>query len=347
MNKEESTQEALVPASTPETLGVTPRYVIQHHAISRGAPADRDEQYLSATAQKLIAMAMSLLPADLSSRTAAFTFTEFCNALGMPPGGEQYKIFKTAVDECLRCIISVETELDEKGKKAWKKFTWFTMATFDEKTGQATMKFSEELASFLMALKWMYSKVSLKDIGELQSRYAIKLFEMAMSYMSLKGKQGNADDYWYFERPIPELRTILGVPQDAYQRMDLFKQNVIEKPLKELNHAGVGLQIRPEGIKQGRRIVAIRFNCKSAPRTVRGKRRRADALPLPDPNTRIEGLREEKELEHLKEVYPDEFAALYAEALANAPRFLSEGFKQLGAEGSALMQLRERHGIVK
>jgi hypothetical protein len=347
MTKEEAAPEALVPANTPETLGVTPRYVIQHHALSRGAPVDRDEQGLSATAQKLIAMAMALLPADLSSRTAAFTFTEFCNALGMPPGGEQYRIFKAAVDECMRCVISVETEPDEKGKKAWKKFTWFTVATFDEKTGQATMKFSEELASFLMALKWMYSKVSLTDIGELQSRYAIKLFEMAMSYQSLKGKQGNAHDHWYFERPIPEIRKILGVPQEAYKRTDLFRQKVIEKPIRELNNAGIGLEIRPEGIKQGRRIMAIRFDCKPAPRKARGKRRGTEALPLPEPNPRTETLREEKELDHLKEIYPEEFAALYEEALSKAPGFLPEGFKQLGAEGSALIQLRERHGIVK
>jgi hypothetical protein len=333
--------------NTPETLGVTPRYVIQHNAISRGAPTDREEHGLSASAQKLIAMSMALLPADLSSRTAAFTFPEFCKSLGMPVGGEQYKIFKDAVNECMRCLITVETEPDENGKKEWKKFTWFTMASFDEKTGKATMKFSDELAAFLLALKWMYAKINLNDIGALQSKYAIKLFEMAMSYQSLKGKQGNADQSWYFERPIPELRKIMGVPQEAYKETHLFKQYAIEKPLKELNKAGIGLEITPEGVKQGRRIVAIRFDCKHTPRAVRGKRRETKAAPLPEPNPKTENLREEKELEHLKELYPTEFAELYEEALAKAPAFIPEHFKQIASEGRALLQLKERHGIVK
>jgi hypothetical protein len=334
-------QEELFPANTPETLGVTPRYVIQHNTVSRGAHG------LSATAQKLAAMAMALLPADLSSRTAAFTFPEFCKALGMSAGGETYEIFKKAVDECMECFITVETEPDEKGKKAWKKFTWFTVSTFDEKTGQATMKFSDELAGFLMALKWMYAKVNLPDIGSLQSRYAIKLFEMAMSYQSLKGKQGNAERHWYFERPIPELRMIMGVPEEAYKENRLFRQKVIEEPVKELNRAGIGLEITPEGVRQGRRIVAIRFDCKQAPRTARGKRGGAKAAPLPEPNPKTEDMREEKELRHLKELYPEEFAELYGEALAKAPAFIPEDFKRIGAEGSALMQLKERHGIVK
>jgi hypothetical protein len=299
--------------NTPETLGVTPRYVIQHNTVSRGAHG------LSATAQKLAAMAMALIPPDLSSLTAAFTFPEFCNALGMPVGGETYEIFKKAVDECMECYITVETEPDEKGKRFWKKFTWFTVSTFDEKTGQATMKFSDELAAFLMALKWMYSKLNLPDIGSLQSRYAVKLFEMAMSYRSLKGKNGNAGESWYFERPI-----------------------------KELNNAGIGLEIRPEGIKQGRRIVAIRFDCRHVPRTARGKRGGAKALPLPEPSPKTEDLREEKELQHLKERYPEEFAERYQSAMDSRPEFLQDS--EIGAafaEARALLELRDKYGVVK
>ncbi|MDR0553486.1 MAG: replication initiation protein [Treponema sp.] len=328
--------------NTPETLGVTPRYVIQHNTVSRGAHG------LSATAQKLAAMAMALIPPDLSSLTAAFTFPEFCNALGMPVGGETYEIFKKAVDECMECYITVETEPDEKGKRFWKKFTWFTVSTFDEKTGQATMKFSDELAAFLMALKWMYSKLNLPDIGSLQSRYAIKLFEMAMSYRSLKGKNGNAGESWYFERPIKELRMILGVPEKAYKETHLFKQYAIEKPIKELNNAGIGLEIRPEGIKQGRRIVAIRFDCRHVPRTARGKRGGAKALPLPEPSPKTEDLREEKELQHLKERYPEEFAERYQSAMDSRPEFLQDS--EIGAafaEARALLELRDKYGVVK
>ncbi|GHV23666.1 hypothetical protein FACS189494_11780 [Spirochaetia bacterium] len=101
----------LEPINTPKTLGVTPRYALQHNVINRSSHT------LSATASKLTAMAMSLLPQDLSSLTAAFTFSEFCKAMGLPIGGKSYKIFKDAVDECMDCHITIESEPDEKGKR--------------------------------------------------------------------------------------------------------------------------------------------------------------------------------------------------------------------------------------
>ncbi|MDR3338087.1 MAG: replication initiation protein [Treponema sp.] len=337
------------PAITQETLGVTPRYVLQHNGISRSA------HDLSATAKKLTAMAMALLPPDLSSLTAAFSFPEFCKALGSPIGGEQYRIFKAAVDECLQSVITVETEPDKNGKKKWQKFTWFIHAQFDEKTGQATMTFSPKLAEFLMAMKWMYSKISLKDLGELQSRYSIRLFEIATSYMSLQGKQGNEDQGWYFERSIEEFRKIMGIPKEAYPITHLFKQKVIESPAKEINSAGIGLEIKSEGVKQGRNLVAIRLNCKRTPRKAPAKRTRKKKTDenqpdTPDLFTNDEKSRVEKELEHLKELYPEEFAGLYEAALSQIPALgggAGESFRRAAAERRALESLRAAHGIVK
>jgi plasmid replication initiation protein len=332
--------------NTPETLGVTPRYVLQHNGVSRGAHT------LSATAQKLAAMAMALLPPDLSSLTAAFTFTDFCNAIGYERGGESYEIFRTAVNECLQCLISLETEPDKKGKKDWKAFTWFTVAEFSEATEQATMKFSSELAEFLAAIKWMYARINLKDLGELQSRYSVHLFEIAMSYRSLAGKSGNRGDTWYFERGFPdEIRKIMGVKEDIYKDNHLLKQKVIEGPVKEINEAGIGLKITPVTVKQGRRIVAIRFDCKPAPRPVRGRKKSAVAeLPPPPPEVdfQAEQEREEKEMAHLKELYPDEFAERFKVAMDSRPAFLKQS--NTGAvfsEQRALLELRDKYGIVK
>jgi plasmid replication initiation protein len=342
MTNELSTTEK---TNTPETLGVTPRYILQHNAVSRGA------QGLSATAQKLAAMAMALLPPDLSSLTASFTFTDFCKAIGYTKSGESYKIFREAVNECLQCLISLETEPDKKGKKDWKAFTWFTVAEFSEKTGQARMTFSSELAKFLIALKWMYSKINLKDLGELQSRYAIHLFEIAMSYQSLAGKGGNHGEAWYFERGFPdEIRYVMGVAEDEYKDNYELKRKVLEGPLKELNKAGIGLEITPVTIKHGRRIVGIRFDCKKAPRAVRGKGRKQaiELPPIPEPDRKAEQEREEKELEHLRELYPEEFAERYQAALETRPPFLANiSIGEIFAKNRALMELREKYGIVK
>jgi plasmid replication initiation protein len=341
--------DELFPVNTPETLGVTPRYVLQHNAISRSAHT------MTATAKKLTVMAMSLLPTDLSTLTAAFTFTDFCKAIGYGDGGKEYRLFTEAVDECLKTVISIETGKVIKGKKSWEKFTWFEHAKFNAETGVCTMRFSKELADFLQEFKRVYAKINLADVGRLQSKYGIRIFELANSYSSLQGKDGNPEKVWYFERSVQELRGMFGISEDAYPQMRDFRKKVIQEPIKEINKAGVGIEIVTESVKQGRRLAGIRFNCHQAPRTTivkRGRPQKTGATnpELPEFSSKTSGNQKEKELEHLKELYPEEFTGLYVRAFEKYPSFggnTGESFKKAAAERSALETLRERHGIVK
>jgi plasmid replication initiation protein len=323
--------QEIEPVNTPESLGVTPRFVLQHNAISRAA------HNLSVAAEKLTVMAMALLPADLSSLAAYFTFTDFCKAFDCERGGKSRRIFKEAVDECGRCIIAIESE------RGWEKFEWFATAAFNEKTGRAAMTLSPDFAAVLRDFKRVYAKLNLLDIGKLKSRYGLRFFELAKSYESLAGKEGNAKGSWYFERAIEELRQLLGIDPDAYPLTNEFRKYVIEQPIKELNNAGLGIEIHAEGIKQGRVLKGIRFNCVKAARTT------AANSPLPEPNPKTADNRVEKELQHLQELYPEEFAELYEKALGEVPTLggQAEGFRMIVAAGKALALLRKRHGVVK
>jgi plasmid replication initiation protein len=336
-----------LPVNTPETLGVTPHYILQHNAISRSA------HNFSTTAKKLTAMAMALLPIDLSNLTVAFTFTDFCKALGYEKGGESFKLFLSALKECVNNGISIETVSPKTGKRKWENYPWFILSNYDEDTGIATMSFSPKLADALLELKRVYARIDLKDIGELQSKYALRLFEMAKSYESLGGKDGNYDETWYFERSVQDFRKILGISDDIYPETKRFRQKVIEEPVKEINAAGIGLEITTESIKQGRKLASIRLNCKKTPRTIspkQGRRKKAETpeqVELPGQNPKAENQRQEKELEHLKELYPAEFAELYEEELAKPFLPFESGFRRLAAEATALGKLKERHSIVK
>lgn len=341
--------DSLAPANTPETLGVTPRFVMQHNAISRSI------HNLSATAKKLTAMAMALLPADLSSLTAAFTYIEFCKATGYSVGGGQYKYFKEAIKECLDNKIHIETKSPKTGKDVWEGYSWFSYSKIDDGTGICTMIFSPQLAEVLIEMKRVYAKINLRDLGQLQSKYALRLFEIAKSYESLAGKDGNESGAWYYERTVQEFRQMLGVPETAYAETRRFRQKVIEEPVKEINAAGIGLEITTEGIKKGRDLSAIRLKCKKTARKTQAKRGNPKNKGEGQPEFSYENpakarSREEKELEHLKELYPEEFAALYAEALKKYKPLgcdTGESFRETAAVVNALETLRERHGIVK
>ena len=141
----------------------------------------------------------------------------------------------------MESVIQIETRPDKNGKTSWVMHHWFQLAKFDKDSGVCTMVFDRELANFLKELKRVYAKINLQDFGKLQSKYALRYFEIAKSYESLAGKDGNRQDEWYFERTIQELRKIPGVPEEAYQEIKLLRRKVIEEPMKELNGAGVGI----------------------------------------------------------------------------------------------------------
>jgi hypothetical protein len=178
---------------------------------------------------------------------------------------------------------------------------------------------------------------------------------MAKSYESLAGKDGNSTGAWYFERTIPELRQLLAIPESAYPRTNTFRAKVVEDPVEEINKAGVGITIKTTGIKQGQRLKGIRFDCNKEgyplpAKRPRGRPRKTPVTDerLPPPEENAKQTRMEKELDHLRELYPDEFAALYAEEM-DKPSFLppESGFRKATASMTALVRLREKHGIVK
>jgi plasmid replication initiation protein len=179
-------------------------YVLQPHAISRAM------YRISTTTRKIIAAAMVRIPSDFSTLEATFSLDEFCDAIGIERGGKSDKLIQDAVSECFEAVIKIET-----GKNNWKMFTWISSAECIN--NKITIKFSEELALYLLELQKMYSKIDLNDIGKLQSFYALRYFELAKSYESLSGKEGNKKGQWFFIRSLPELRQLLGIEPEKYQ----------------------------------------------------------------------------------------------------------------------------------
>jgi plasmid replication initiation protein len=344
-----SNETGLVPQyiNTPENCD-NPTLALKHNAVIRSAHT------LSANAQKLTYIALSLLPFDLSTHEVSFSYPELCKALGLEKGGNSYELLKKTADECMRCVVHIEQEVIVRGKtkRSWEKFIWFSYSKFDEKTNTFVMLFSEKLAEYLAEIKLAYTKIPLKDVGKLQSRHAIRHYEMAKSYESMAGKYGNKPGEWSYERSLKDFRFILGVSEEEYPQTPELKRNVFEKPIKEINAAGLGLELKTQTIKSGRKITDIRIECKkTAPKLPVKRRKKTEAsvsLPMPIQDNKTAS-RDDKDLTRLRERFPKEFAELYAEELKKKTDWLDSDseFKKRAAEVMACMKLRERHGVVK
>lgn len=271
-------------------------------------------EILPVNARKVAALAIEKLPPDLSNLTASFSFSEIAAALGLTADEATDKCISTlleaAATDCMKCIVKIETEPDNRGRSSWFMFPMCTYSKGDETTCQGELRFSAELADFLKALKWMYAKAKLTDVGALRHTVVIRLFETAMGYRNLPGKLDAVDPSWYSEKVI-----------------------------QKLNRARLGVKLRHDGLGPDTQWL-IQFSYRKPSR--RGKR----SAPPPEPEIKNEDLEEEPDLEQFKDQCLEEFTVLYQEELANVPPYIHEGLKELSAEGSALIQIREHHRII-
>lgn len=224
-------------------------FAIQKNALSQSIYS------CTPTARKLIAMATSFLKKD--NLTVSFTISEFLNVLSLK-GGNQREIVKTAIKELDNLKIVLKDSI-----MAYESFSWFTRRGMDFEKNEIRLTFNSELAE-LLKNKRGHAKLDLNSIGKLQSFYAIRYYELAMSYRGFIGKEGNTEDEWFFEKTIDELRELF-VLQEKYKVTSMFRINVIDNPIAELNAAKVGFNIKLTYKRKGKKLVSVIFNCKNEP----------------------------------------------------------------------------------
>jgi plasmid replication initiation protein len=297
-----------------------PEYILQPNVISQSIYS------LGVNARRLIAMAMSLISEKEQNCTVSFSVQDFIKAVGLPYGGDTKKYIKAAVEECLSCIIKINLPNGD-----WVGYTWFTESRlsnfkFEWEWGwdKITMKFNPELWEAIRQLKKAYAKLDLINMGKLQSRYALRFYEMAMSYSGFAGKDGNAPGAWWFELSLEDIKIRFAVDAKKYLRTANFRTKVIDNPIEEINAAHIGLRIEPAYIRRGKRLLGARFNCRFV----------KDGEPLPVTAATDTG----KEDEELISKYPDLYNHFFDESKKSE---LPGTFDDYFHRGRAITKLRE------
>lgn len=309
-----------------EITQITPEYAIQPNAISQSA------YECGTNARKMIAMAMALLPMQPRSKedyTVSFTMTEFLTALKITDGTRQRELIRSALKECGRNLITVQDD-----EEAYGLMPWFSKVNANWKTDTFEMAFNPDLGKLIIELKGK-ARLDLIDMGKLQSKYAIRFYELAMSYAGFAGKNGNKERCWYFEREVGELRTLFSISDSKYKQTNSFRINVIDEPIQELNAADVGFKISIEYMRKGKKLIGFRFCCQYESRTER------EATPQPETLT-------EKENEKLRKKYPELWEKYYQEELRQKQLFPQPaGMWDITCQARAYDLLRKEKEIAK
>ena len=236
---------------------------------------------------------------NIETYETTFKTTDFVKALGKSRiGAKQKDLIKAALVELQKSYIAIDT-----GKK-FETFSWVTHAVFSDVDHKINIEINHHLGQALVEYKHGFTTLQLIELGRLQSFYAMRYYEIALSWIGKKGKEGNKAGCWFFEYSVEELRKTFQIGENEYSgRMTNFITKVIKNPLEEINQK-TNLTVSFDKLKDGKNVVGFRFNCSEKAASVKITKD-TDKMQIDE----IKIINEEQaEIEYFKNRYPEEFA---------------------------------------
>ena len=255
--------------------------------------------------------------------TACFKIGEMLRALGMNNIASNRKRIREAIKTIAKQTITVlETE------KKLVVMNWLQKAVYDEDENKVVLTFTDDVGMYLQDLKEQFSSLDFKTIGAIKSYYAMRYYEIALSYEGFKGQDGNQPHSWFFDLDLERLRIMFEIKDSAYRgRIDNITEKAVKQPIRELNAVNPRFRIDIERLKKGRTLVGYRFICTDI----------AHSDPACD--TGLDSKIALDDIERLKQKYFAEYAKRLAERAQSRQPYESlamidfEIFEQMKSEG--------------
>ena len=255
--------------------------------------------------------------------TACFKIGEMLRALGMNNIASNRKRIREAIKTIAKQTITVlETE------KKLVVMNWLQKAVYDEDENKVVLTFTDDVGMYLQDLKEQFSSLDFKTIGAIKSYYAMRYYEIALSYEGFKGQDGNQPHRWFFDLDLERLRIMFEIKDSAYRgRIDNITEKAVKQPIRELNAVNPRFRIDIERLKKGRTLVGYRFICTDL----------AHSNPVCD--TELGSKIALDDIERLKQKYFAEYAKRLAERAQSRQPYESlamidfEIFEQMKSEG--------------
>ncbi|WP_336014348.1 replication initiation protein RepM [Acinetobacter pittii] len=166
---------------------------------------------------------------------------------------DQFKVARSTAYESLQDAVDTLFErqfsyydpvMDERFKERW-----IYKASYIDDKGHVVMFFTPTVISMISRLYKNFTQYLIDEVSDFKSKYSVRLYELLIKYKEL----GSSKKY-----TIDELRSLLGVENTEYKTMSLFKVNVLDKAVKEIN-TKTDIQIKYDQFKEGRTISHILF----------------------------------------------------------------------------------------
>ena len=143
-------------------------------------------------------------------------------------------------------------ETNTKGNAEVVRSRWVSEIRYIDNEASVKLIFSPTVAPLITLLEKNFTSYELEQVAQLNSKYAVRLYEVVIAWRST-GKTPMI--------AIDELRNRLGVLDDEYTVTADFKRWALDKPIKQINDK-TEINLSYEQHKQGRKIVGFTFTIK-------------------------------------------------------------------------------------
>lgn len=250
---------------------------------------------------------MSFQSSEITCRTyvpaAEFKISDFRKIMKMNDSGETYLIIKQTVKNLLSARIEIKDDDNE-----YHAYNWLSSVRCNKSKDKIELTFSQEIGWTLYNLKNNYTALNLKTIGEFKSFYAFRFYEIALSWIGMKGRNGNQKGSWFFQMTPQEIRRTFKIAEEAYKgRMNNFVAYVISKPLEELNKVNTDFKVEVSKVMRSRNLVAFRFACTETTKEAQ-KLKISKTDSQKEISTKRQITKETEEIRFYKTKYPEKFS---------------------------------------
>jgi plasmid replication initiation protein len=166
---------------------------------------------------------------------------------------DQFKVASSTAYESLQDAVDTlfERQFSYYDPVMGERFKerWIYKASYIDDKGHVVMFFTPTVISMISRLYKNFTQYLIDEVSDFKSKYSVRLYELLIKYKEL----GSSKKY-----TIDDLRSLLGVENTEYKTMSLFKVNVLDKAVKEIN-TKTDIQIKYDQFKEGRTISHILF----------------------------------------------------------------------------------------
>ena len=164
-----------------------------------------------------------------------------------------YKALKSAANGLFESYFEYDYIHEKTGKPAHRVVRWAQAVSYIETAGMIELQFTDAVIPLITRLSEQYTEYDLKQVSELQSEYAIRLYELMMQWKSV-GKTNKI--------PLDEFRSKLGVEPEQYKKMCNFKARVLDLAISQINDF-TDVTATYEQHKTGRAVTGFTFKFKT------------------------------------------------------------------------------------